>query len=162
MKKFIIPALFCLTIHVGFAQKATDMSTPKVAPNGTIHFAVMDKAPVLEGCENAGTSTKQNKCTADKIEDFIQKAFDKNIARAVSNQRNSADNAVYIRFIVDTQGNVGNVGVRTTNSSLKSEVERIVKTLPTFSRGTHQGNAVKVSYSITLQADRLLRNAVNE
>lgn len=162
MKKFIIPALFCLTIHVGFAQKATDMSTPKVAPNGTIHFAVMDNAPVLKGCENVGTSKKQNKCTADKIEDFIQKAFDKNIARSVSQKRNSANNTVYIRFIVNKQGSIENVGVRTTNSSLKSEVERIVKTLPAFSRGTHKGSSVNVSYSLTLQADRLLRNAVND
>ncbi|MBC8753223.1 energy transducer TonB [Kordia sp. YSTF-M3] len=162
MKKFIIPALFCLTIQIGFAQKATDMSTPKVAANGTIHFAVMDKAPLLEGCENASISKKQNKCTADKIEDFIQKAFNKDIARSVSNQRNGENNTVYIRFIVNKQGNVENVGVRTNNSSLKAEVLRIVKTLPAFSRGTHQGNAVNAAYSLTLQADRLLRNAVND
>ncbi len=162
MKKFIIPALFCLTVQFGFAQKATDTSAPKVAANGTIHFAVMDKAPVLEGCENVGDAKKQHTCTAEKIENFIQKAFNKDIARSVSNQRNNTSNSVYIRFIVDKQGNVENVGVRTNNSSLKAEVERIVKTLPAFSRGTHQGNAIKVAYSLTLQADRLLRNAVND
>ncbi|QHI38298.1 hypothetical protein IMCC3317_36890 [Kordia antarctica] len=159
MKKFIIPALFCLIVQFSFAQKATDMSTPKVSANGTIHFAVMDKAPVLEGCENAGSSKKQNKCTADKIETFIQKAFDKDIARSLSND--SVNNAVYVRFIINKQGAIENVGVRANNSKLKGEVERILKTLPKFSRGTHQGNAVTVSYSLTLQADRLLRNAVN-
>jgi hypothetical protein len=162
MKKIIIPVLFCLTVQFGFAQKVTDMSTPKVAANGTIHFAVMDKAPLLKGCENTGTSKEQNKCTADKIEDFIQKVFNKDIARNVSDQRDSANNTVYIRFIVNKQGSIENVGVRTNNSSLKAEVERIVKTLPAFSRGTHQGNAVNVSYSLALQADRLLRNAVND
>ena len=158
MKKFIIPALFCLTVQFGFAQKASNMSTPKVSTNGTIHFAVMDKAPLLEGCENVGSSKEQNKCTADKIETFIQKAFSKDIARSLSND--SANNSVYVRFIVDKQGNVENVGVRTNNSKLKAEVERIIKTLPKFSRGTHQGNTVKVSYSLTLPADRLLRNAI--
>ena len=162
MKKFIIPVLFCLTIQFGFAQKATDMSTPKMAPNGTIYFAVMDKAPLLKGCENTGTSKQQNECTADKIEEFIQKAFNKDIARSVSNQRNSANNSVYIRFIVNKKGNIEKVGVRTNNTSLKDEVERIIKTLPAFSRGIHQGKAVNVSYSLTLQADRLLRNGVND
>jgi len=162
MKKFIIPALFCLAIQFSFAQKATDTSTPKLAPNGTIHFAVMDNAPVLKGCENAGTSKKQNSCTVDKIEHFIQKAFNKNIARSVSNQKNKESSKVYIRFVVNKQGNIENVGVRTNNSSLRAEVERIVKNLPQFSRGTHKGNSVNVSYSLTLQANRLVRNALKD
>ncbi|MEM6718446.1 MAG: hypothetical protein AAF611_03925 [Bacteroidota bacterium] len=155
MKKFILPAIFCLVAHFGFAQNATDMSTPKVAPNGTMNFSVMDNAPQLKGCENAGSTQLKNKCTSDKIEAFIQDAFNQNIARTIEN--NTADNAVYIRFIVNTQGTVENVGVRTNNPTLKKEIERIVKTLPSFTRGTHQGVSVNVSYAVTLQADRLIR-----
>lgn len=155
MKKFIIPALICLTVQFGFSQKATDMSTPKVSPNGTVNFSVMDNAPQLEGCKNSGTVKQQNKCTAAKIESFIQQNFNKDIARSISN--NTVNNAVYVRFIIDKQGNVQNVGVRTNNSNLKAEIERIVKTLPSFSRGTHKGTNVNVSYSLNLKADRLLR-----
>ncbi|WP_420571959.1 hypothetical protein [Kordia sp.] len=159
MKKFIIPALFCLTVQFGFSQNATKMSTPKLSPNGTINFSVMDNAPQLDGCKSVGTKKQQNKCTADKIENFIQKAFNKDIARSIPN--NTKDNSVYIRFIVNKQGNVENVGVRTNNANVKAEIERILKTLPRFSQGTHQGTSVKTSYSLMLQADRLLRNAVN-
>lgn len=158
MKKFIIPALVCLIAHFGFAQNATDMSTPRITPNGTINFSVMDNAPQFSGCENAGSKQQKNKCTADKIENFIQTAFNSNIARTIPN--NTADNAVYIRFIVNKQGTIENVGVRTNNANLRKEVTRIVKTLPSFSRGTYKGTAVNVSYAVTLQADRLLRNAV--
>jgi len=157
MKKFILPALFCLIIQFSFAQNATNMSSPKVSANGTINFSVMDKAPQLEGCANAGSIKKQNKCTAKKIEAFIQNAFNKNIARSLAN--NNTINSVYIRFIVDKQGNVENVGVRTNNQRLKAEVARIVKTLPRFSRGMYQGRNVRVSYSLTLQAGRLMRKA---
>ncbi|EDP98136.1 hypothetical protein U8527_19200 [Kordia algicida OT-1] len=155
MKKFIIPALICLTVQFVFSQKATDMSTPKVSPNGTINFSVMDNAPQLEGCKSAGTVQQQNKCTAAKIENFIQQEFNNDIARSISN--NSANNAIYIRFIINKQGNVENVGVRTNDSNLKAEVERIIKKLPTFSRGTHRGTNVNVSYALNLKADRLIR-----
>ncbi|WP_298513587.1 hypothetical protein [uncultured Kordia sp.] len=158
MKKFIIPAFVCLAVQFGFAQNATDMSTPKVSPNGTINFSVMDNAPQLSGCENAGSVQQKNKCTSDKIEAFIQNAFNKDIARTIPND--TKDNSVYIRFIVNKQGAVENVGVRTNNATLKKEIVKIVKTLPSFSRGTHKGTNVDVSYAVTLQADRLLRNAV--
>ena len=159
MKKFIIPVLFCLTISVGFAQTATDMSTVKVAPNGTIHYAVMDNAPLLEGCENAGTSKQKNKCTTDKIQAYIQKNFNKNIAKSISAKRNIENNKIYVRFIVGKQGNVENIGIRTNNSAMKTEVKRILTSLPNFTRGTHKGSAVNVSYAFSLQADLLLRNA---
>ena len=150
--------LFCAAFQFGFAQKATDMSTPKLTPNGTINFSVLENAPQLSGCETAGTTQQKNQCTKDKIEAFIQNAFNANIARSIPN--NSADNDVYIRFIVNKQGAVENVGVRTNNPTLKKEIIRIVKTLPSFSKGTHQGTPVNVAYAVTLQADRLLRNAV--
>ncbi|MFK7749678.1 MAG: hypothetical protein AB8B65_14875 [Kordia sp.] len=159
MKKFIIPALFCLTIQFGFAQKATNTSTLKVSPNGTINFSVMDNAPQFAGCENKGAVKEQNKCTSKKIEAFIQQAFSKNVARSINT--NSIDAPIYIRFIVNKQGAVENVGVRTNNISMKNEIARIVKTLPSFSRGTHNGTNVNVSYSVMFQANRLLREALN-
>jgi hypothetical protein len=162
MKKFIIPVLFCFVAHIGFAQKATDMSTPKVSPDGTINFAVMDNAPLLEGCENVGNSKQQNKCTADKIQAFIQKNFKKEIAKSLSVHRNIENNSVYVRFIVNKQGAIENIGVRTNNATMKAEVARIVALLPQFSRGTHQGTSMNVAYSLFLQADLLLRNAAND
>jgi outer membrane biosynthesis protein TonB len=161
MKKFIIPVLFCLTVHIGFAQKTTDISISKVTPNSTISFASMDNAPLLEGCESAGTSKQQNKCTADKIQALIQKNFDTNTAKSIAAKRDGTNNTVYVRFIVNKQGTVENIGVRANNNAMKKEVKRILASLPTFSRGTHQGNAMNVSYSLKLQADLLLRNAAD-
>ncbi len=159
MKKFIIPVLFCLVAHVGFAQKATNMSTTKVSPNGTIHYAVMDNAPLIEGCQNAGTAKQKNKCTEDAIQAYIQKNFDKNTAQSISRQRNLDNNKIYVRFTVNKQGIVENIGVRISNSQMKTKVERILATLPNFSVGKHQGKAVKTSFAFWLQADTLLRNA---
>jgi len=153
MKKFIIPALICLTVQFGFSQKASNMSTPKVSPNGTINFSVMDNAPQLAGCNDTGSVKQKNRCTSKKIEAFIQQAFNKDIASSISNTNNS----VYIRFIINTQGNVEKVGVRTNNPTVKQEIERIVKTLPSFSRGTHQGVNVNVAYALTLSTKKLLK-----
>ncbi|WP_298418649.1 hypothetical protein [uncultured Kordia sp.] len=159
MKKIIIPALFCLIAHVGFAQKATNMSTIKVGPNSTIHYTIADNAPLMSGCENAGTKKQQNKCTEDKIQAYIQKNFDKNAAKAISAKRNITNNNVYIRFVVNKQGSVENIGIRVSNKQMKTEIERIIATLPNFSKATHQGKAVNTSFSFWLQADLLLRNA---
>lgn len=159
MKKFIIPVLFCLIAHVSFAQKAIKTSTMKVSPNGTIHYTVMDKAPTLEGCENSANAKQQNKCTENKIQAYIQKNFDATIAKSISANRNIENNKIYVRLIVNKQGTVQNAGVRSSNSQMNAEVERILATLPKFSIGTHQGKAVKTSFTFWLQADTLLRNA---
>ncbi|WP_430410124.1 energy transducer TonB [Kordia sp.] len=159
MKKIIIPVLFCLIAHIGFAQKATNMSTIKVGPNGTIHYSQMDNAPLFAGCENAGTTKQQNKCTENKVQAYLQKSFDKNTAKSISAKRNIVDNNVYVRFIVNKQGAIENIGVRVSNEQMKAEIKRIVATLPRFSKGTHQGKAVNTSFSYWFQADLLLRNA---
>ena len=161
MKKFIIPVLFCLVAHVGFAQKATNTSIAKVSPNGTISSTLMDKAPSFDNCANAGSAAQQQKCTEDKVQAYIQKNFDKNTAKAISVNRNIENNKIYVRFIVNKQGTVENVGARSSNNSLNKEVERILKTLPKFSVGMHQGKAVNTSFTFWLQADLLLRNAAN-
>lgn len=162
MKKFIIPVLFCLVAHVGFAQKATNTSIAKVSPNGTINYTLMDKAPSMDNCAYAGSAKQQQKCTEDKVQAYIQKNFDKNTAKAISANRSNLDNnKIYVRFIVNKQGNVENVGVRSSNNDMKREVERILETLPKFSVGMHQGKAVSTSFTFWLQADLLLRNAAN-
>ncbi|WP_046755035.1 hypothetical protein [Kordia jejudonensis] len=159
MKKFIIPILFCLIAHVGFAQKATNTSLAKVSANGTVHYSLIDKAPTLEGCENISDAKQQNTCTEEKIQAYIQKNFTASIARSISANRNIAGNKIYVRFIVNKQGVAENVGVRVSNEQMKAEVERILATLPKFSIGMHQGKAVKTSFTFWLQADTLLRNA---
>ncbi len=154
MKKFIIPILICFTVHCGFAQKATNMSTPKLSPDGTMNYSVMDNAPQFSGCENAGSLREKNKCTSQKIESFIQEAFNKNVANVIAS--NSENTSVYIRFVVNKNGAIQDVGVRTNNPQLRKEVTRIVETLPAFSRGTHKGMNVNVSYAVTLESNKLL------
>jgi len=156
MKKFIIPALLCFVVQFGFAQKATDMSTPKISPNGTINYAVMENAPQFKGCENAGSKQQKGRCTTEKIEAFIQDAFNENIARTLSNNI-TADDSVYIRFVINKQGMIENVGARTDNLTLKKEVVRILKTLPAFTIGKYRGTPINVTYGVTFQTNRLIK-----
>ncbi|KAB8156087.1 hypothetical protein EZY14_002390 [Kordia sp. TARA_039_SRF] len=142
MKKFIIPIVCCFAIHVGFAQKATNMSTPKVSPNGTMNFSVMDNAPTLKKCNSAESPSF---CTVNEIKSFLIKNISKDAA-AVAALKSQKDKKAYIRFVVSKTGSVENIGVRTENTVLKSKLTKILAKLPKFSAGSHNGTTLKAAF----------------
>lgn len=59
---------------------------------------------------------------------------------------------VYLNFIVDEYGNVGNVRViRGVEEHLDAESIRIVKKMPRWTPGTEEGKPVKVSFNLPIQ-----------
>ena len=63
-------------------------------------------------------------------------------------QENGIQGKVYLKFVIDEQGNVTNVQIaRGVESSLDAEAVRVIKSLPKFKPGRQRGRAVKVYYS---------------
>ena len=152
MKKFIFPALACLFFQVSFAQKATNMSVVKVSPDGSVNHSVLDKAPLLKGCE---TATNASKCTDDKIKAFVKEQLAKDNAITASIKKEK-EQKVYVRFIVTEQGSVQNIGVRTQNTLLKARIQKVLEKLPTFSPGKQNGRTVSAAYSLYLNLSETL------
>ncbi|WP_146169696.1 hypothetical protein [Kordia periserrulae] len=118
------------------------MSTPKVSPNGTMNFSVMDNAPTFKKCNSADNPSY---CTVSEIKSFLIQNISKDAA-AVAALKSQKEKKAYIRFVINKSGSVENIGVRTESPVLKSKLTKILAQLPTFSSGSHNGTPVKASF----------------
>lgn len=63
-------------------------------------------------------------------------------------QENGIQGKVYLKFVIDEQGNVTNAQIaRGVDPSLDAEAIRVINSLPKFKPGRQRGRAVKVYYS---------------
>lgn len=63
-------------------------------------------------------------------------------------QENGIQGKVYLKFVIDEQGNVTNAQIaRGVDPSLDAEALRVINSLPRFKPGRQRGKAVKVYYS---------------
>ncbi len=64
-------------------------------------------------------------------------------------QESGIEGKVYISFIIDKYGNVTNARVeKSVDASLDKEALRVIRSLPRWKPGRHEGKAVNVSYTI--------------
>lgn len=67
-------------------------------------------------------------------------------------RENGIDGTVYLQFVVDKEGKVGNVKVlRGVGGGLEEEAIRVVKTLPKFTPGKQNGRSVPVYYTVPVK-----------
>ena len=112
-----------------------------------IPFNLVEEIPLFSKCNNVPL-IKQAKCFEVQMGKHIKRnfvypkdAFDAGIQGRVT-----------VLFSIDEQGNVGDLQVRAPKdgASLKKEAIRIVKKLPKFIPGKHNGKTVKVKYGIPI------------
>jgi len=78
---------------------------------------------------------------------FIQRS----LKYPVIAQENGIQGKVFVRFVIDKQGNVTNVElVRGVDPSLDHEALRVIKSLPRWEPGRQQGKAVRVLYTVPI------------
>lgn len=65
---------------------------------------------------------------------------------------NKVEGDVWVRFIIDKEGGVGNIEVRGPNggSSLEEEAKRVIAELPRFKPATYNGKEVSVKYAFPI------------
>ena len=69
-------------------------------------------------------------------------------------QENGIEGKVYVKFVVDEQGNVSRVEVlRNVDPALDTEALRVINSLPQFKPGRQRGVAVKVYYQAVINFD---------
>lgn len=112
-----------------------------------IPFNLVEEIPLFSKCNNVPL-VKQAKCFEKQMSKHIQRNFvyPKEALEAGIQGR------VSVLFTIDTEGNVEDFQVRAPKNgeSLKKEAIRIVKKLPKFIPGKHNGKVVKVKYGIPL------------
>jgi len=112
-----------------------------------VAFAVIENVPVYPGCERKKNNEQKKKCMSDKIQKFVLKNFNTNLAGDLGL---SGRQKITVLFKIDQAGNIVGVRSRAPHPRLQKEAARVVNKLPKMKPGRQRGKAVTVPYSLPI------------
>lgn len=112
-----------------------------------IAFHVIDKAPVFPGCEAEATLEDLKKCFVKKVQKHVNHNFNTKIADEIGLK---GVNKIFVKFIVDKNGEISEVFARAPHPDLKEETERVIKLLPKLSPAEKDGKTVSLKYVLPI------------
>jgi len=111
-----------------------------------VPFAVIENVPIFPGCEKGNNDAKK-KCMSEKIQKFVQKKFNTDLAADLGLSGRQRINVI---FKIDKTGNVVGVRSRAPHPKLEQEAARVINMLPKMKPGKQRGKAVTVPYSLPI------------
>ena len=123
-----------------------EVEVEEVEEDVEVPFSVIENVPKYPGCEK-GTNSEKRKCMSKKIEKFIQKKFNTDLAGDLGLTGKQRINVI---FKIDKNGNVTGVRSRAPHPHLEKEAARVVNLLPKMKPGRQRGKAVVVPYSLPI------------
>ncbi|WP_299108568.1 energy transducer TonB [uncultured Tenacibaculum sp.] len=129
-------------------RKATKTTVAKAkAITDYVKFSQVHSIPQFKACSKASDMQKLN-CFNERMISHIQRNF--NYPEAAAQQ--NIQGKVWVRFIIDKNGNVVNIKSKGPQNGtlLEKEAERMVSRLPKFSPGQHDGKVANVEYYIPI------------
>lgn len=120
-----------------------DIDVPEKVLYEDIDFINVEQVPIFPGCEK---NEDKRACFNEKIKTHVRKNFRyPEIAQEMGIQ-----GKVYIRFVIQKDGSIGNLQLRGPDENLKAEASRIVDKLPKMTPGKQRGTAVRVPFNLPL------------
>jgi protein TonB len=113
-----------------------------------VPFAVIENVPVFPGCESMKNNNERKKCMSEKIDKFIQKKFNTDLAQDLGLE---GVQRISVQFKVDKTGNIVGVRARAPHPKLEKEAVRVVSSLPKMKPGMQRGKAVTVPYGFPIK-----------
>lgn len=152
MKKIFFIFLFLIHLN-SFAQEKnlpkevvlTTNDSLKEKEFNNVPFAIIEDIPIFPGCENV-ERTKRLNCFNAKMNEHIKINF---IYPKKALKRN-IEGKVFIKFIINREGNVVDVQTKGADPILQTEARRIFALLPKMTPGKQRGKNVNVMYSMPL------------
>jgi len=111
-----------------------------------VPFAFIENVPIYPGCEK-GNNIAKRKCMSNKINKFVQKKFNTDLAESLGL---TGKQRISVVFKIDKNGNVVGVQSRAPHPRLEQEAARVINQLPKMKPGKQRGEAVNVSYSLPI------------
>lgn len=111
-----------------------------------VPFSVIENVPVFPGCEK-GSNNEKRKCMSTKIQKFVQKKFNTDLAGDLGLTGRQRINVI---FKIDKSGNVVGVRSRAPHPRLEKEAARVINLLPKMKPGKQRGKPVTVPYSLPI------------
>ena len=112
-----------------------------------VPFSVIENVPIYPGCENKKNNAEKKQCMSDKVQKFVQKKFNTDLAGDLGLEGRQR---ISVQFKIDKNGNVVNVRARAPHPKLEQEAVKVVKALPKMIPGKQRGKAVGVLYSLPI------------
>ncbi|MFC7357959.1 energy transducer TonB [Jejudonia soesokkakensis] len=112
-----------------------------------VPFAVIENVPVYPGCENQSGNAAKKKCMSDKIQAFVQKKFDTDLANDLGLDGRQR---ISVIFKIDRTGNITNVQARAPHPRLEKEAKDVINSLPKMTPGKQRGKPVGVLYNLPI------------
>jgi protein TonB len=113
-----------------------------------VPFAVIENVPIYPGCENAGNNNAKKACMSEKIQKFVQKKFDAELANELG--LDAGRQRISVQFKIDKNGNVTSIRARAPHPKLEQEAIKVVGQLPKMTPGKQRGKAVGVLYALPI------------
>ncbi|RZS99735.1 peptidylprolyl isomerase [Aquimarina brevivitae] len=118
-----------------------------ITPKNEMPFALIDKVPATKACENIEENSQRKSCFATEIKKYVVRYFD---VKKVTPYAQTGVNRIYVKFAIDTTGFLTSVEARASHPKLEEEAKRVIQSIPPVIPGEHQGQKVKVLYSLPI------------
>lgn len=120
---------------------------PKVDEPIIVPFEFIEDVPIFPGCEGLQSNDERKKCMSQKITQFVNARFNKNLGDQVGV---SGINRINVAFKIDNEGNIIDVQSRAPHPKLEEEAIRVINALPQMEPGKQRGKPVAVSYYLPI------------
>lgn len=113
-----------------------------------VPFSVIENVAVFPGCEKKKGNAKKKACMNEKVNKFISKKFNTDLANDLG--LSPGTKRIFVQFKVDKTGNITSVAARGPHPALEKEAKRVIKLLPKMQPGKQRGKAVVMPFSIPI------------
>lgn len=125
-----------------------EVEVEEVEEDIEVPFNVIENVAVFPGCENEKGNAKKKECMNDKVNKFINKKFNTDLAGDLGLP--PGRKRIFVSFKVDKNGNIVQVGARGPHPGLEKEAKRVISLLPKMKPGKQRGKAVVMPFSIPI------------
>ena len=110
-------------------------------------FVTIDQVPVYPGCDTLLSNKDQRKCFSENVNKLVRQNFNLDLGKKLGL---TGKVRIYVRFIIDKEGNIETIQTRAPHPELEKEARRIVKLIPQVKAGQHAGDLVKVTFDLPI------------
>ncbi|MAZ27435.1 MAG: blaR1 peptidase M56 [Cytophagaceae bacterium] len=111
-----------------------------------VPYSVVETVPAYPGCEGLDNATAK-KCMSMKITQMVNREFNTNLGKELGLK---GVNRIYVRFKIDANGDIVDIGARGPHPALEAEAKRVINMLPAMTPGKQRGKNVGVLYSLPI------------
>ena len=134
-------------MHWNFLFLFLAVFTLSTAQEQVISFSQADTPPRFRECSVSNVQ-QETICTQKAVEAFAKQKFNTGLFKNLN--LNEKRIRVYAQFIIDKNGGIKNIQIRTPHPQLQKETKRVLELLPSFIPGKQDNRSIEIKYTLPL------------